>query len=118
MYGMRSVEQIALLVWTCVALAGCGTDDVGEPAPQALVEELGTAEHVHNAAELTGVPDYILEQDLRIGVMDGPEALQFAGVRMIDEDEEGTVWVLDSRAASVRAFDADGNLLRSFGRSG
>jgi hypothetical protein len=57
-------------------------------------------------------------ENLRIGTMAGDPEYQFGQISGLDVAPDGTVYVLDLQASEVRAFDAQGNHLRSFGGPG
>jgi hypothetical protein len=57
-------------------------------------------------------------EDLRIGTVAGEAELQFGLISGLDIAPDGTVYVLDMQASQVRAFDAQGNYLRTFGGPG
>ncbi len=60
-----------------------------------------------------------LVEDLRIGVRDGPEELQFSRIWDVQVvKERGEVFVLDRASQSVRVFDLEGRFLREWGREG
>ncbi len=58
------------------------------------------------------------EPEVRLGVMEGDEALQFSTVRDALRTPEGEIVVLDARGAPVRRFGPDGALLGTFGALG
>lgn len=56
--------------------------------------------------------------DLRMGSVDDDPYLTFADVRGIEAGSDGTIYVLDYQLSEVRAFDADGNYLRTVATPG
>jgi hypothetical protein len=57
-------------------------------------------------------------EELSIGVLDGPEELMFESIGSMAVDEEGGIYVFDSRAPALRHFDTEGNYIRTLGREG
>src|SRR5690606_35560724 len=66
----------------------------------------------------SGVGDtLVLEPDLVIGTVHGPEELQFYGVLDIAVLHDGRILVSD-RSGAIREFSADGDYVRRLGRRG
>jgi hypothetical protein len=61
---------------------------------------------------------WTLEEELRIGTVEGDPNLMFGTVGMIGVDSEGNLYVMDSQAQRVQVFSADGAFLRTIGRAG
>ncbi len=59
-----------------------------------------------------------LEEELRIGALDGPQEYLFTNVRAIAVGSDGSIYVLDRRPISIRQFDVNGKWVRTFGRAG
>jgi hypothetical protein len=57
-------------------------------------------------------------EDLRIGTVAGEPEYQFGRISGLDVAPDGTVYVLDMQARELRAFDAQGSYLRTFGGAG
>lgn len=105
----------ALLVSTLVLLPACA-GDAGSPSARAVRDTLpGGIERMRYAALPGGDP---VTPDLRIGTMDGPAPTIFGDVRGIEADSAGTIYVLDYQASEVRAFDPDGQFLRTVATRG
>ena len=60
----------------------------------------------------------IVNQSLRVGVVDGDENSTFGDLRGIEADSSGNIYVLDHQASEIRAFDAEGRYLRTLTRKG
>jgi len=60
----------------------------------------------------------ILKEDLTIGEKEGREEYMFSRMESLDVDEEGNIYVLDSKESHVKVFDRDGKYIRTFGRKG
>lgn len=67
-------------------------------------------------AQDTCSPDWRLVEQARIGSLDGPDALSRFSSIAIGPNRE--VYVPQPMSGSVMVFDAEGNLIRSFGRDG
>jgi len=57
--------------------------------------------------------EFVMMEDLRIGVEAGDENLMFALINDIDLDAEGNIYVLDVRNYRIQKFDNKGNFLKS-----
>ena len=62
--------------------------------------------------------DWSLEEELRIGVMDGDSPELFGDVGSLTADRNGAIYIADFQSAEIRVFDSDGDFLRRFGRRG
>lgn len=54
-----------------------------------------------------------LEQELSIGVAEGDEAYMLGDIRSVESSKDGTIYVLDYQAKSIRAFDKDGVFIKT-----
>lgn len=61
---------------------------------------------------------FIIEQDLSIGAKEGPEEYMFSSLSSLAVDEDGNLYVFDSRQAKIKVFDQDGIFVREFGKMG
>lgn len=59
-----------------------------------------------------------LEEELRIGVVDGDPMREFGSVAGLTVDDSGRIYVLDSMAREIRVFDQDGRFVSAFGNRG
>jgi hypothetical protein len=59
-----------------------------------------------------------VEQDLKIGIIDGDPNYQFGGIGWIAVGSSGQIYVLDTQAQSVRAFSPKGQYEQTFGGPG
>jgi len=60
----------------------------------------------------------VVTEELRFGATEGDPNLQFGQISGLDVGGDGTVYVLDQQARTVRAFDGEGNWLRTMGGPG
>jgi len=67
---------------------------------------------------LYGEIELELEVDLSIGGEDVDENYMFRRVSDIEVDEEGNIYVLDSRECRIQIYDKDGKYLKTIGRKG
>ena len=70
-------------------------------------------------AAAPGAPKALtLEENLRIGVMEGEDEYMFGFLRSVQVDEEENIYILDAEFIKVRVYDRKGRHLRSFGKEG
>jgi hypothetical protein len=103
-----------------LALTACGGEAGSAPVWEGSVRDSAGIRIVENPARgiWTDESRWHLHEELRIGVAEGDPELQFGSVTGLDVDAEGHIWVLDNQASRIRVFDAEGTLLRAFGRRG
>lgn len=108
--------------WLFIVLGPAGCGDAAPPATPATATFRDSAgvTLVDNPADAAAplpwsVGDTAL---LRIGVLDGPEAEQFAWVTDSHRLPDGSIAVTDGRTAEVRLFGADGTHRATWGGSG
>jgi hypothetical protein len=109
--------SVALLAF----VAACGGERV--VARAVGVDTLASgALHVRNTGEglwaREGAPPWELIEELRIGRVNGNTPDVFGQARSVVPDAAGRIWVLDSQAAELRLFDADGRFVRTVGGKG
>lgn len=100
-------------------LQACG----GANAWEGTVTDSAGITVVHNTnTPIWGAGDeWTTTEDLRIGTVAGEPEYQFGQilpVGSIDVDSDGTIYVMDGQAREARAFDSQGNYLRTIGRPG
>ena len=61
---------------------------------------------------------WTLEQDLRIGTLEGEPEYQFGRIAWLTADGDGSIYVLDQQARHIKRFDSDGRHVATFGRAG
>lgn len=59
-----------------------------------------------------------LEEDLRIGVLEGEDEYMFGFLRSVQVDEDENIYIADAEFIKIRIYDRDGTHIRSFGRQG
>ncbi len=60
----------------------------------------------------------VIEEQLRIGSAGGDAAYQFGQIAGLDVGPDGSLYVLDQQAGSIRVYDPSGQFVRDIGRSG
>jgi len=112
------------VLFLALSFAACGGSEGSDLASLGIaIDSLpGGAVHVSNpdGGVWGSDPDarWALEEDLRMGVLDGDEAYMFGSSLSVLPATEGGIWVLDSQAHALRRFNADGSLDISVGREG
>jgi len=61
---------------------------------------------------------WILEEELRIGALEGPEPEVFGSIAAVSTDNGGNIYVLESQAQEIRVFSPDGSYRLTIGRKG
>ena len=102
----RLTAAIAILTTACSA-------DQRTPARTATIDTVAGVVHVRNTGE---APGWELRPIVTIGAAEGPAS--FGQVNAILADEDGLIYVADSKAAEIRVFDARGAHVRTMGRRG
>ena len=112
--------DLGLTLVVALAAAGCGGDGAGTGEWTGTVEDSLGVRIVTSPAQgvWTEETRWWVEEEIRIGVEGGNSELEFGLLGGVDMDDQGRLVALDVQAARVRIFDADGELIRAFGRSG
>lgn len=72
-----------------------------------------------NPAPPPGSPTkLILSEDLCIGYGEDIDDFVFSEIRTIEVDDEGNIYVLDSKEVCVKVFNKSGNHIKTFGKKG
>jgi hypothetical protein len=106
---------IVLIAMVAVAIvAGCSSGDQARSGPFVVRDSAGIqiATNSYEPSLLS------LEEELRLGQLDGPEHLQFFRVGSVLVSRRGTVLVANLGTSEVREFSADGEYIGAFGRAG
>lgn len=103
----------------CFALFGCGTGVPGNGGAHFEVRDSSGIEIVLNGSTGGLFEDTLrLEEDLRIGVIDGEDHYQFFQIRDIAMDRAGMLFVGNGMTGTVRLFSPEGTFIREFGGKG
>ena len=111
-------RRLMVVFWVTPLLSACGA----EPAPSAFEVRdsagVGIAESLRPAWLEGSGWRMGSEPLLRLGVLDGDEALQFNGITGLARLDDGTIVVGDGGSGEVRYFDASGTVRAVTGGSG
>jgi hypothetical protein len=115
-------EMRILLMLMAGAIVACGrADGTRDGAWDGTVDTLPTG-HVVVRNTARGIwPEgggWRVEEDLRIGRIEGDGPDVFGRIRSFTVDDGGRIWVLEQQAQELRVFDGDGAHVRTVGRRG
>jgi len=102
-------------------LAACGTEGSASPTWTGTIDTLPTGQvAVHNTDRPIWPADggWRVEEDLRIGTVEGSGPDLLGDVRWLEVDPAGRIWVLEGQAQEIRVFGPDGGYVRTIGRKG
>jgi hypothetical protein len=105
------------------ALAGC-TDEAPRNAELNWRGSIDTLETgvvlVRNPAAPAwdSATAWRLEEELRIGTIEGPEPEMFGGIAAVSADRRGNIYVLEAQAQEIRVFAPNGAYRRTIGSKG
>ncbi|MDE2781991.1 MAG: hypothetical protein OXK77_03465 [Gemmatimonadota bacterium] len=107
-----------LPVVASVALIGCG--DAGSRSDWTTLRDTlpSGMVHVTNIPPAEASPTWALEEELRVGSMEGPGPDAFGYLHGLVALDGGGFAILDSQAQELRVFGADGAHIATHGRSG
>lgn len=117
-----SVPILAMAVGALVVLSGITGCAGGPEASSSWSITVDTLEsgivRVVNTPPADLAAGYVIEEELRIGTMDGKGPDQFGQVKGLAVLSDGRIAVLDALAREVRVFDREGGHLATWGRQG
>ena len=115
-----SARLTAALAVILVAAVGCVPDSTTTAEWAGTVYDSAGIRVVANPESGLWTPGraWTLEEDLRIGVVDGDPMREFGSVAGLAVDEAGRIHVLDAMAREIRIFDAWGRFVIAFGQPG
>lgn len=108
----------AALVLIVLANASCGGEIAAGGGWQGQREVRGDTVIVTTTGGSVWPAPARLVEELRIGVLDGPEELIFGFINELAPDADGGVYVFDAQVPALRYYDAAGNYVRTLGGSG
>ena len=112
----------ALLTFiVAAAVSSCVTESAGTPALRETLPNGALLVRYPNlpAIDSTGPDVTVAQVDLTFGSLEGDDPnLIFGDIRGIQAGSDGTIYVLDFQATEVRAYDPDGQYLRTIARRG
>jgi hypothetical protein len=110
------VIPIALFGSVVMLLVSCGEQSKGW---KGIIEEVDGITVVKNPREpMYGKEVFSIEEDLKIGEIEGDENYMFNVIVYLAVDNEGNIYVADFGEKHIKAFDANGEFLRVLGRAG
>jgi len=103
-----------------LASTGCAPDSSPGAAWTVAVDTTPNGViRVVNSPPASGIePTWVIEPELRIGVVEGNRPDAFGQIRCIAPLPDGRIAVLDAQAQEIRIFGPDGEHLRTFGGRG
>lgn len=111
----RGMNILVFLI--CALAAACGDDDVGWTG--AIADSAGVT-IVSNSDVGVWAPgdEWTLEEELRIGAVEGDPEYQFGTVGSIAVDSKGSIYVLDTQTQHIRVYSSAGSYERTVGAPG
>lgn len=109
--------KIVLFALLSITLAACGGEEsrwagtVTDSAGVAIVAN--PAQGVWDADER-----WTVEEEIRIGALEGSPEYQFGQIGGITVDSDGRVFVLDAQAQHIQVYAPDGSYVRTIGKRG
>jgi len=113
---MRPYRTCALALLALLA-AACGEADrqwagsVTDSAGIAIVSN--TADGIWSSSDV-----WTLEEELRIGTLEGDPEYQFGQISWLAVDAEGAIYVLDSQAQHIQVYSPEGEYRQTIGQRG
>lgn len=117
---MERLRRQALTGLTvCVALV-CGScrDRTQASSASSGQPPTGVASTALRPAIWTAETAWSLEEDLRLGSVDGDSATAWTRIASLAADSRDFIYVLDAGVGRIQVFDADGSYRRTIGRRG
>ena len=115
------VAHLLLVTMVASALASCGTESPSSGPTREVLPNGAVVVRYSGLPAIGSVDRMVTEAqvDLEFGSLEGDDPnLTFGDIRGIQAASDGTIYVLDSQAAEVRAYDPDGQYLRTVVRAG
>ena len=104
-----AIRSVAIMSFALVGACARGE----RTRSSVTIDTVAGVVHVRNGGEAA---EWRLEPLVTIGTPDGPAS--FGEVRAIIADDDGLIYVADSKASEIRVFDARGTHVRTMGRRG
>lgn len=106
-----ATSLVALFLCACAGGEGAWMGTVRDSAGVTIVEN--TLESIWTVSN-----QWTLEEELRIGAIEGDPDYQFGAIGFIAVDSRNRMFVMDAQAQHVRVFSADGRYEQTIGRPG
>jgi hypothetical protein len=111
-HAIKAVGAVLTAAACAESQAGSGWTATVDTLPNGAV-------HVVNTPPVSDeVPPWQLEEELRIGSVDGEGPTTFGELKALVVDSAGRIVVLESQAQEIRSFDRNGRHLATFGGKG
>ncbi|MGD2294539.1 MAG: 6-bladed beta-propeller [Candidatus Aminicenantes bacterium] len=119
----KSSHVLFALAVCCVLVlsSSCSQEKTREKGAgwKGSVERVDGVIIIKNPLEpMYGDEAFILEEELTIGEAEGREEYMFQNIYTVAVNGRGDIYVMDTKAHHVKAFDKDGRYLRTIGRPG
>ncbi len=111
----RSAAGAALLLG---ALVACDRPHLANRGAEVVRDTVDEVERVRNLGGRVWADGVTVDEDLRIGVLTGDEALMFGDVVEMAVASDGRFFVFDRQVPALRVFDASGQFVRTIGAKG
>jgi hypothetical protein len=85
---------------------------------EAVVDTVGDTITVHTVSGNVWGDTMVLEPELSIGVLEGPDEEMFGSVRSLAVTDSGEILVVDAQVPAIRRFAPDGRYVGDIGREG
>lgn len=106
---------VALATLFAAACSGGGGGDWSG----SVVDSAGVTMVANSVDGMWGVGQgWTLEEELKIGAIEGDPEYQFGQVGSIAVDSKGQIYVMDAQAQNLKVYDADGNYVQTIGQRG
>jgi len=116
---VKSITKYVWLAFILISSLAVGAIDDQKAGWKGQVEEEDGVKVIKNPQDpLYGEIKLELELDLSIGGDVADENYIFYSIREVEVDEQGNIYVLDSRQCRIQIFDKDGKYLQTIGCKG
>ncbi|MGA2532991.1 MAG: 6-bladed beta-propeller [Candidatus Aminicenantales bacterium] len=107
------------VAWLALLVQGPGVGASGQVKWKGTTAKEGDVTVARNPREpVYKTPVLELKEDLSLGGANAQGDYAFEDIRTLVVDDAGNIFVLDSKAANVKVFDASGKYVKTIGRKG
>ncbi len=111
-----TVSALVCVVAACTGAEGGSGEGAG--GWQATVDTVGDTVTVRTVAGSVWGGTVYLEEEMRIGMFEGPDEYMLGNIRSMAVTDEGEIYLFDSQVPALRKYGPDGTHLATFGREG
>lgn len=116
---MKIKKAGILIAWLALIAQGPAVEASAQVKWKGTMAKEGGVTVVRNPREpVYKTPVLELREDLSLGGANAQGDYAFEDIRTLVVDDAGNIFVLDSKAANVKVFDASGKYVRTIGRKG